>query len=335
MTTALVLYGQVSRTGKRPSIKDGGYMKVSKRNKQIIGFIFAIIIVILIGNPKILPFSQQTIDEMLALRHQHNWSSLTPARMFTFVGAMAMIYILYCVVKFILDRLISRKRSRTIATLMVGILRYMTIIIAFVWGLSILGVNTTAVLAGAGIVGLVIGFGAQSLIEDIITGLFIIFEQQYEIGDIIILDDFRGVVRSIGVRTTVIEDTGGNLKVVNNSDIRNFQNRSKNASYAVVDVGVSYNTNIPFVEKVVGDAIDAMYDANCDLYLDAPEYMGVEELADSAVILRFRVKTKEENVFNAKRQLNRDLKLLFDTYGIEIPFPQVVVHQFHKETTPL
>ena len=126
---------------------------------------------------------------------------------------------------------------------------------ALVWGLTILGVNTGAVLAGVGIVGLIIGFGAQSLIEDIITGTFIIFENQYSVGDIIVLDDVRGTVRSIGVRTTVIEDDGGNLKVVNNSDIRNFQNRSRNTSLAIIVCAVSYDTDLRKLEQLMLDKL--------------------------------------------------------------------------------
>lgn len=185
---------------------------------------------------------------------------------------------------------------------------------------------SAAVLAGVGIIGLIVGFGAQSLIEDIITGIFIIFEEQYTIGDIIILDDFRGTVRSIGVRTTVIEDAGGNLKIVNNSDIRNLQNRSRCSSLAVCDVSVSYNTDLRRLEAVLAENLPGMLEAHDDLYLEAPRYLGVTQLADSGVNIRFVVSVTEENVFAAQRMLLRDIKLLFDAKDIEIPFPQVVVH---------
>ena len=129
------------------------------------------------------------------------------------------------------------------------------------------------------------------------------------------------------MRTTVIEDVGKNLKIVNNSDIRNFQNRSRNDSYAVCLVGVSYSTNIPAMERIIADAMPKIYAANEDLFLDVPEYLGIEDLADSSMVLKFQVLTKEENVFRSRRRLNRELKLLFDATGIEIPFPQVVVHK--------
>jgi small conductance mechanosensitive channel len=218
-------------------------------------------------------------------------------------------------------------RAETIANLVSGAFHYLIVIIGVVWGLAILGVNTTAVLAGIGIVGLILGFGAQSLIEDIITGAFIIFEGQYVNGDIIILDDFRGTVRNIGVRTTTIEDAGGNLKVVNNSDIRNFQNRSRNKSVAACEVSVAYDTDLKKMDKVIAEGLPRMYEDHRDLYQKEPVFLGVTALADSGVNLKFIVDVREEDVFKAQRQLTRDIWALFMEKGIEIPFPQVVVHQ--------
>ena len=218
-------------------------------------------------------------------------------------------------------------RVQTVTNLIVGLMKYVAVIAAIVWSLNILGVNATAVLAGIGIVGLILGFGAQSLIEDIITGAFIIFENQYSVGDIIILDDFRGTVRSIGVRTTVIEDAGGNLKVVNNSDIRNFQNRSRNNSVALCTCAVDYSTDLRKIEELLKEKLPKLKDEHPDLYLTAPRYLGVDELADSGVNLKFAVDVTETNVFAGQRMLARDIKVLFDDNNVTIPFPQVVVHK--------
>ena len=190
--------------------------------------------------------------------------------------------------------------------------------------------GTANVGAFVGIIGLILGFGAQSLIEDVITGLFIIFEGKYMIGDIIVLDDFRGTVRDIGVRTTTIEDAGKNLKVVNNSDIRNFQNRSRNSSYAACEVSVSYDTDLRQLEKILSENLPAMYEAHKDIYLAAPRYLGVSELADSGVNIKFVVEVREQDIFTAQRALTRDVRILFADKGIEIPFPQVDVHMREK-----
>jgi len=244
------------------------------------------------------------------------------------VLVLCVVWLCYTVLRLILQA-VGRRGGRTssVTTMLIGVCKYLAGIVAVIWGLSVLGVNTAAVLAGVGIVGLILGFGAQSLIEDIITGMFIIFEGQYAVGDVIILDDFRGVVRSIGVRTTTIEDVGGNLKVVNNSDIRNFQNRSRIDSLAVCEVSVSYDTDLRKLEKLLADSLPGLYAGHEDIYLGAPRYLGVDELADSGMILRIVVPAREENIFIARRQLNRDIRVLFADKGVEIPFPQIVVHQ--------
>lgn len=300
------------------------------KNRTIIGLVIAFLLLLITMNPGLLPLSPETAEKMKELRQLHflidGSGKMTIAHILTLIGAISLLWILFTVIRLILEKTAKNTHSRTIAILLTELFRYLAVIIAVIWGLSILGVNTSALLAGAGIISLIIGFGAQSLIEDIITGLFIIFERQYEIGDIIILDDFRGVVRAIGVRTTTIEDVGGNLKVVNNSDIRNFQNRSKNNSYSICLVGVSYNTNIPAMEEAIAEALPEIYEENQDLFLDVPEYLGIEEFADSSMVLKFQVLTKEENVFRSRRRLNRELKIMLDEAGIEIPFPQVVVH---------
>ena len=215
-----------------------------KKFKTLITAAIAAVLVFVLAHPSWLPLPETARQSLTDLEKTHfliqRSGKITAAHFVALLMALCVVWLLYTVIKFILLS-IGKKgdRARTVTELLISTVRYLAVIAALVWGLSILGVNTTAVLAGIGIIGLIIGFGAQSLIEDIITGAFIIFEGQYHIGDIIVLDDFRGVVRSVGVRTTTIEDTGGNLKVVNNSDIRNFQNRSRKLSLAVCDVDVA------------------------------------------------------------------------------------------------
>ena len=305
-----------------------------KRNKAktVIGIVIAAILVLLLANPKWLPLPENLKNAVSNMEKDHillkGDAHATIAQLITLVLAIAIVWLVYQLLKLILKAIGKRGgRFQTVTSLISGLLKYVAVIVAVVWGLSILGVNTTAVLAGVGIVGLVLGFGAQSLIEDIITGAFIIFENQYSVGDIIILDDFRGTVRSIGVRTTVIEDAGGNLKVVNNSDIRNFQNRSRNNSVALVVVAVDYSTDLRKLEAMLKESLPALKEEHPDLYLTVPRYLGVDELADSGINLKFAADVTEENVFAGQRMLARDLKILFDEKGVGIPFPQVVVHK--------
>ena len=303
-----------------------------KKHRTMIGTVIAVILTILLLNPKWLPLSQQTRDKLGDLEKSYflieRSGRITLAHLLTLLLMICLLWLISMVFRLIIQYFAKKSlRSQTIASLAAGAFHYLIVIIGAVWGLAILGVNTMAVLAGVGIIGLILGFGAQSLIEDIITGAFIIFEGQYVIGDIIILDEFRGIVRNIGVRTTTIEDAGGNLKVVNNSDIRNFQNRSRNSSLAICEVSVAYDTDLKKLDQVMKEGLPRMYEAHKDLYKAVPIFRGVIALADSGVNLRITAEVKEEDVFVAQRQLNRDVWALFTEKDIEIPFPQVVVHR--------
>lgn len=302
-----------------------------KTRKFIIQSILLVVIIVLLSHPEWLPLSETTsytMKELISTYFGGTVVSVTFAQILAVVLMVCIIWLVCSVLTFI-TRSVTLKRSRTqtVASLALSLIKYAGVLAGLIWGLTIIGVNVNTILASLGIVGLIVGFGAQSLIEDVITGIFIIFEGQYDIGDVIVLGDFRGTVKSINVRTTVIEDTGGNLKIINNSDIRNLQNRSKNASLAISEVGVSYNTDIRKLEKVIAENMPKMYEAHKDLYLNQPKYLGVQQLADSSVVLRFSVDVDENNIFMAQRMLNRDLKLMLDENGFEIPFPQVVVHK--------
>lgn len=238
---------------------------------------------------------------------------------------LGFIWIGYGVLALLL-KLPKETRARTVCSLTRSILSYAAVLLSVYFGLRALGVDMTASLASVGVVTLIIGFGAQSLIEDVLTGIFLIAEGRYNVGDILVLDDFRGKVVDISVRTTTIEDAGGNHKIINNSEIRNFQNRSQKTSLAVSTVSVGYDADLRAVEAVIADALPAMFEENRSVFLDVPQYIGVEELGESGVVLKFIVSATEENVFAARRALNRSLKLLFDEKGIDIPYPQLTVH---------
>lgn len=303
-----------------------------KQKKSIIWLVLSVLLIALLANPGILPLSPASKESLRELEKTHlliqGSGKVTIAHFLTALMAMLLVAAVYLVIKLILDAIGTRsEHSRTVTTMISSLLHYLAWIVAIVWGLTILGVNALTVLAGIGILGLILGFGAQSLIEDIITGFFIIFEGQYGIGDIIILDDFRGTVRSIGVRTTVIEDAGGNLKIVNNSDIRNLQNRSRNDSIALCEISVAYGTDLYELDDILNENLPHIYEMHKDLFVECPKYLGVDSFADSGINLKVIAKCREQDVFAAKRMLNKEVKMLFDRTGIEIPFPQVVLHQ--------
>ena len=254
--------------------------------------------------------------------------AITLPRLVAAALALATCMLIASAISVVLTRL-ERKNRRmlTISSLVKSLSTWVCAIAAIIWILNIMGIDITAALAGVGIVALVLSFGAQSLVEDVVTGIFIMFEGSFNVGDIIVLDNFRGTVKHIGVRTTVIEDDGMNLKIINNSDIRNVQNRSNHNSIAVSEIGISYNASIPAAEEAIQNCLKQLWKTRRDILLAPPAYLGVQTLADSAVVLKVKAEVSEENIFAAQRLLNRELKLALDDAGIEIPFPQVVVHQ--------
>ena len=237
------------------------------------------------------------------------------------------IWLITLLITFIIKLLMKKNsRSETVGTILRSMMNYLAILIAVFLILSAWGVETRTLLAGAGILGLALSFGAQSLIEDVISGLFLIFEKQFQIGDVIQIGDFRGTVLEIGIRVTKFEDLNGDIKIVNNSDIRGAINTSADLSAAICDVSISYSADLVKVEKIIKDNLEDIKSRIPDI-IEGPHYRGVQELGSSSVVIRIYSRTHEKKKYQVVRDLNREMKLLFDKNGIEIPFPQVVVHQ--------
>ena len=217
-------------------------------------------------------------------------------------------------------------RTRSLLSIVSSMLKYIAGIVILCWGLSIIGVNVSTIVASVGIIALIVGFSAESLIADVVTGAFMIFENQYNVGDIVEVDGFRGKVTNIGIRTTSITDTGDNVKVINNSAMRNILNRSDKLSRSVCDISIPYETDIEELEKQIPGLVKSMYENHKDVMQDVPKYLGIQQLADSSVVLRFVVNVNEKDIFSCTRIMNHDLLLGFRKLGIECPFPQVDVH---------
>jgi len=217
-------------------------------------------------------------------------------------------------------------RARSILSIVSSLLKYVAVIVILCWGLSILGVNVSTIVASVGIIALVVGFSAESLITDVVTGAFMLFENQYNVGDIVEVDGFRGTVTNIGIRTTSITDPGDNVKIVNNSAMRNILNRSDRLSRSISDISIPYGTDLEKLEAGIPGLMQRIYEAHPDVMKEAPRYLGVQALADSAVVLRFLVNVEEKDIYSAARTLNHDLLLGFRKLGVECPFPQVDVH---------
>ena len=195
---------------------------------------------------------------------------------------------------------IKGHRSETIGKLLSSFIRYLSFIVAFFLILSAWGVETPTLLAGAGIIGLALSFGAQSLIEDIFAGLFIIFEKQFVVGDIIQINDMRGTVTEIGIRITKVEDLNGDVLIINNSDIRGAINTSSSLSIAICDVSIEYGADLEKIEEILKHHLPDIK-KEVPLIKEGPFYLGVDQLADSSLVIRVIAKTEEINRHKVRR----------------------------------
>lgn len=231
------------------------------------------------------------------------------------------------IVRFILKKVATPlHHGKAIVDIICSLIKYAAIIVLLFFILKTCGVDTAAILAGIGILGLIVGLGAQPLIADIIAGLFIVFEKVFDVGDIIVVDGFRGTVKEIGIRTTQIEDIGGNIKIINNADLKTVINMTNQLSLAICDIGIEYGESLERVEAILKENLDAIKEAIPDIK-EGPVYRGVAELGDSAVVIRFMAQCDENVRYQVERDMNRQFKLLFDKNNINIPFKQVVIHQ--------
>ena len=220
-------------------------------------------------------------------------------------------------------KLFSNK-ALTITRLILNFVKWAVAIFAFFVILSAWGANATLMLAGAGVLTLIIGLGSQAIVADILAGVFIVFEGDFQVGDIVVVDGWRGEVQAIGIRTTKLIDAGGNVKIVNNSDIRSLVNQTKDLSVAKCYIGITYGTRIEAVENVIKDNLPKIKE-KIPAIVEGPYYKGVAELAESSVNLLFMAKCKEPDIYQVQRDLNREIKIVFDDNNIDIPFPQVTI----------
>lgn len=233
------------------------------------------------------------------------------------------------ILQFVSTKTLSHSKGGITASKLINsFLKYIMAILAMMFILKAFGVNTAALIASAGILSLVIGLGAQSLIADIIAGMFMVFESEFQVGDMVVIDGWRGTVDEIGIRSTRIIDAGGNVKIVNNSNITSVVNQSQLYSVAMSTISIEYGESLQRVELVIRDNLDAIKAAIPEI-VEGPYYKGVTALGASSVDLLFMSNCKEEDIYIVQRAMNRELKLLFDKNGINIPFPQVVVNTPH------
>lgn len=223
----------------------------------------------------------------------------------------------------------EKQREDTLIQIMSGILNVLVWPIAFMAILSQIGMDIAPLIAGAGVAGVALGFGAQTLVKDLISGLFIIIENQYRVGDVVEIVDTAGVVEGITLRVTILRDLDGNVHHVPNGNIEVTSNMSKDFSGINFDIGVDYSSDLNQVIKVinaVGEELAQDQDWQ-EKIIEAPNFLRVNELGDSAIVVKVTGKVQPLQQWEVMGEMRKRIKEAFDKEGIGIPFPQRVIHK--------
>ncbi|MDF1596029.1 MAG: mechanosensitive ion channel family protein [Acidimicrobiia bacterium] len=231
----------------------------------------------------------------------------------------------------------AAQRARTLGNVMGGLASIIIYTMAALMALAEFDVNLGPLIASAGIVGIALGFGAQSLVKDYLSGIFMLIEDQYGVGDVIDVGDAAGVVEAVSLRTTQLRDVHGTLWHFPNGEIRRVANKSQEWARAVLDVEVAYDTDIARAMSVIKRVADEVWEEAPDnaTILEEPEIWGVEAFGANAIALRLAMKVEPAEQWTTARLVRGRLKEAFDAEGIEIPFPQrtVWMHQVEAEPT--
>jgi moderate conductance mechanosensitive channel len=219
----------------------------------------------------------------------------------------------------------AEQRIEALASVLRSVLSFLVWLIAAFMVLGQLGIELGPLLAGAGILGVALGFGSQSLVRDFLSGVFILIEDQFGVGDIVSLDrETDGVVESVSLRSTRVRSVDGTVWHVPNGEIRRVGNMSQHWSRALLDVEVAYDTDLERAQQVIRETAEALWRED-PAVIEAPDVWGVEAFGANGITIRLVVKTTPSDQWRVSRALRERLKSAFDEAGIEIPFPQQTV----------
>lgn len=221
----------------------------------------------------------------------------------------------------------EEKRLETLKVLCLSTATYVIYFVLVLMILGVLGLNTTSILASAGILGLAVGFGAQNLVKDIITGFFLVFENYFTVGDYIQTAGIGGVVEATGLRSTKLRDWAGELHIIPNSQIGMVTNHCRGKARFLVEIGIAYEEDIDHAIKVLQQEIDQVAEEFKEVIIDPPQVLGVQSLGASDVVIRVVGFTKALEQWGVERELRRRMKQSLDREGIEIPYPRRVIIQ--------
>jgi small conductance mechanosensitive channel len=247
-----------------------------------------------------------------------------------------IIKVLTKIVYVIIDKAVKRKRNNifykderkinTLVAVLKNIIKYVFYFIGLVMVLDMFDINTASILATAGIGGLAIGFGAQSLVKDIITGFFILFEDQFSVGDYVKIGEYEGIVEELGVRVTKIRAFSGELHIIPNSNIEIVTNRARGNMRALVVITVAYEENMEKVSRVLNEVCNEVKKDNENI-VEGPNLIGLSNLGEYGMDFTIIAKTIPMEQWGVEREIRKKVKESFDRENIEIPYPKMVIQE--------
>lgn len=214
-------------------------------------------------------------------------------------------------------KIVGKKVGVAVMKMFGNLIKYVVFIILACLLLNAFGVDTVGIIAGLGIIALIIGLGMTSLIEDVVAGAFFVGERSFDIGDIVVINNFRGTVISMGIRTIQIEDEGGNIMAVRNSKVGSLINMTNHASYAIVEMAIAGKEDVDKVKNLVESSLDSIK-INIPDIVNGPFYIGIERVSAASFTLMFVAACPETAKYKVQRQMNYELKVLFDKNGISL-----------------
>lgn len=306
---------QVDRIGQR--VKRMGALKIA-----ILSLMIAITLCSFILHDFIYPADSVFNRGITDSEFLNGLLALVPKIMRVVVTATVILVIVTVLLAALNAAFHKNSRQITVVRLVNNMIKCVAAVVIVIAVLAVWGIDTTALITGAGVLTLIVGLGMQSLISDVVAGLFIVFENEFNVGDIVTIDGFRGEVVEIGIRTTKLEALG-NVKIVNNSDIRGVLNQTVKPSTAKALIDIEYGEPIEKVESVIRAKLPQI---KIDGVSGGIAYDGVAALGSSGVTLQFTAECYEGDIFAVQREMNKRLKMMFDENDVGIPFDQLVVH---------
>lgn len=325
---------------KVPPFTKGWWKSKTKGQKttfilSIIVFLMSIALLLMFIYSRQL-FGDTVGDAILGTDVKNGWAAI--GNLFKDSGVKWLLSLLVVAIAFVIiftaNLIISfiarhgDRKGKTIASLIRSLLKYLVVIVGICAILVIWGVDVAGIIAGVGVLTLVVGLGCQSLIQDVISGLFIVFDDYFSVGDVVIIDGFRGEIADVGLKSTKIIDYGGNIKSITNSSINTVVNLSRLDSMVLVTISSTYAEDPIRVEGIIAKAMDDIKHA-IPAITEGPFYKGISEIGNSSISYLVLCKCKESDRYQVTRDLNKELYVLFRNNNIEIPFNQITVSQLN------